>query len=134
MSESEFIDICTDLHDNLLKLNEDKENTGPFGPKLSISLDTEQIIESHGFIETSNDEIKEIYQQVFNIVCNIRNYSRDLEHFRSRIHSMMIKNIDNDEELASNCSMFAFCQKSLKAAYEKTLTATEKLFDLGKTK
>ena len=132
MSEQEFIQICVDLHDSLIKNNENETKDEINSPLLNISLDVARIIESHGQIDTENESIKELYKTVFNVAANIKNHSYQVSHFKGLIRKHLENG--NDNELLEACSMFSISQKFLLNSYSKAIDLTEKVLNLGKTK
>ena len=145
MNEEQFIELCRHLNNSIMKFREEQKkirenqdinkNETINIPTLSIEIDVDYIIdESNGFIETDKEEIKELFEKVFNQACNIKNYLYRIEQFKSQIRNILKNNPNDNEELSYACSMFSFIHKSLTISMEKSLQLTEKVINMGKTK
>ena len=131
MNEESFIKTCEYLNEKLNEANTGVDDIQKNNTEMSISMSISDLIDStSGYLETDNEELKNLFKIVFNLACSIKRNAYEASHYKAEMN----RNLSNDDKLAMASEMFAIKRKLLKNNYAQMLEATNNVINMGKTK
>ncbi len=137
MNKESFINLCNQLKDALLailseKKEDIKEKKIDFN-QLSVMSAVSEIIDlSNGQIETDDENLRNVFREVFEAARAIKQNMYFVSHFKAEMTNA-INNAD-DKKLEEVSKSFIISQKKLLQAYKDALISTDKALNQGKKK
>ena len=134
MKEEEFIDLCENLHDEIIKkLNKNTHQKGNIDfNEIAIANTVSEIIDSsHGYIDTKNKKIEKLFDEIFSLAATIN----QCLYFSSYYRAEMRRNIDeSDSKFENIASSYLVARNILRQTYENIVVKTEKVLNIEKEK
>ena len=136
ISEEDFIKSCEEMHDAVINYlsqdeqNDNKKDDGFNFAEMSVSANAHDIIDSsEGFIITDNEEVENLFHEVFDISRGIVQYTYFINHNKADM-----KRAKNDKDFDRAVFSYMRYRKLLLQELKRAIITTEKVNNLGRKK
>ena len=125
MSKESLINYSTALNEAIaeeLAVEDEKKEVNP-----DIRLFSNEIVDSgREGLNSDDEDLKKAFDELFDACSGIIRYSNTVSHYRSSLS----KN-KTDREKENDAMMFVSSRRILRSYYQRALSATEKVINLG---